>query len=46
MVGLSLGNFVTRFVHGAFLGLPPDIGLSAYADPNSGSFVLGASWRF
>ena len=46
MVGLSLGNFVTRFVHDAFMGLPQDMGLSAYVDPNGGTFVLGFSCRF
>lgn len=46
LVGAALGNFVARFVHDGFLGLPDDVQLSAYVDPAGSSYSLGFSFRF
>ena len=44
--GAALGNFVSRFVHDAFLGLPADVQLTAYADPDRGDWSLGVAFSF
>ena len=46
LVGAAVGNFVARFVHDAFLGLPPSIRLEAVADPAARDFAIGFSFEF
>jgi len=46
LVGAALGNFVARFVHDAFLGLPDDVQVSAFVDPARGRYALGLTFGF
>lgn len=46
LAGAALGNFIAIFVHDAFLGLPEGIAIDAYAQPATGEFALGLSFRF
>lgn len=44
LTGVAVGNFIARFVHDAFLGRSPGVVWSAFGDPSTGEFAVGASW--
>jgi hypothetical protein len=45
LVGTALGNFMGRFIHDAFLGLPDDVRLEGWLLPGDGA-TLALSFRF
>jgi hypothetical protein len=45
LVGSALGNFMGRFIHDAFLGLPDDVLVSGWVLPGDGA-TLAVSFRF
>jgi hypothetical protein len=46
LAGACLGNFVTTFIHDAFLNLPADSRFSFYLEPSPRGVWLGLSWDF
>jgi membrane-associated phospholipid phosphatase len=46
LVGAALGNFVTGFIHDAFLGPASPMRLNAYADPERGDRSVGVTWSW
>jgi membrane-associated phospholipid phosphatase len=46
LVGAALGNFLTRFVHDAFLNLEPDDEFSFYLEPARDGGKVFLSWDF
>ena len=46
LVGAALGNFVTGFIHDAFLGPASSLRVSAYADPERGDGSVGVAWSW
>ncbi len=46
LTGAALGNFIAVFIHDAFLGLPDGVALEAFAQPATGEFALGVTYRF
>ena len=46
LVGACLGNFITTFIHDAFLNLPEDSNFSFYLEPSPRGVFLSVSWSF
>lgn len=46
LVGAALGNFLTRFMYDAFLGLEPDDRFSFYLEPGTDGGRAFLSWSF
>jgi membrane-associated phospholipid phosphatase len=46
LAGACLGNFVTAFIHDAFMNLPEDTDFSFYLEPSPHGFYASVSWDF
>ena len=46
LVGAALGNFTTRFIHDAFIGIEPDDKFSYYIEPSTSGARVFLSWEF
>jgi hypothetical protein len=46
LIGAALGNFVTTFVHDAFLNLPEDGSVDFYIEPSPSGVTAAFSWSF
>ncbi len=46
LAGACLGNFVTTFIHDAFMNLPEDSGFSFYIEPSPSHIFAGVSFEF
>jgi membrane-associated phospholipid phosphatase len=46
LAGAALGNFVTTFVHDAFLNLPEDSSVGLYLEPSPSGVTVALSWTF
>ena len=44
LLGASLGNFVTSFIHDACLGLPGDVEVDLVMDPVGENYMVGLTW--
>jgi PAP2 superfamily protein len=46
LAGAALGNFITTFIHDAFLNLPEDTPLGFYLEPSLSGVTAAVSWSF
>jgi len=46
LIGACLGNFITTFIHDAFLNLPEDSRFDFYLEPSPRGLFGSVSWRF
>jgi membrane-associated phospholipid phosphatase len=46
LAGAALGNFVSTFVHDAFLNLPEDSAVDFYIEPSPSGVTAALSWSF
>jgi membrane-associated phospholipid phosphatase len=46
LAGACLGNFITTFIHDAFLNLPEDSTFSFYLEPSPRELFISVCWSF
>jgi hypothetical protein len=46
LVGAALGNFTTRFIYDAFIGVDPEDSFSFYIEPNPSGAKVFLAWEF
>ena len=46
LAGAAIGNFITTFIHDAFMNLPENAGMDLYVEPSLSGVTAALKWSF